>query len=114
LAFSRWRPDNRWNFVHANGKEKVTLTFQPYVSMNDYAGLAEALLAGAGIGELPPLVRPELVRDGRLVELVPRWRFQSFDLFVVHLGGPHIPRAVRVFKEFAAGEAPKLFPRLPV
>jgi len=28
--------------------------------MNDYAGLAPALLAGTGIGDLPPLVQPEL------------------------------------------------------
>jgi hypothetical protein len=31
----------------------------------------------------------------------------------VHLGNRHIPRPVRVFKEFAAQMAPKLFPRLP-
>ena len=113
LAFSHWRPENSWSFVHVNGQEKETLMFQPYLSVNDYAGLAPALLAGAGIGDLPPLVQPDLVRDGRLVEVMPQWRFRNVGLSVVHLGNRYIPRPVRVFKEFAAQMAPTLFPTLP-
>ena len=55
LSFSRWKPENRWSFANANGRDKQTLTFPPYFSMNDYAGLASALLAGVGVGELPLL-----------------------------------------------------------
>jgi hypothetical protein len=44
---------------------------------------------------------------------MPKWRFRTFDLSVVHLGNRHIPRSVRVFKEFAAQMAPTLFPGLP-
>jgi DNA-binding transcriptional LysR family regulator len=113
LAFSRWKPENSWIFVDANGKNKETLTFQPYLSMNDYAGLASALLAGVGIGELPPLVQPELLRNGRLVEVMPKWRFCTVDLSVVHLVSRYIPRPVRTFKEFAAQMAPTLLPELP-
>ena len=113
LAFSFWTPVNSWNFAHANGKKKETLTFQPFLSMNDYAGLATALLAGTGIGDLPPLVQPELLRDGRLVEVMPNWHFSIFHLWVVHLGNRYITRPVRVFKEFAAQMAPTLFPTLP-
>jgi DNA-binding transcriptional LysR family regulator len=113
LAFSHWKPETSWSFVHANGKDKETLSFQPYLSMNDFAGLAPALLAGGGIGDLPPVVQPELMRDGRLVEVMPEWRFRTFDLSVVHLGNLHMPRPVRVFREFAAQMAPTLFPTLP-
>jgi hypothetical protein len=59
------------------------------------------------------VVRPELMRDGRLVEAMPAWRFRAFDLSLVHLGNRHIPRPVRVFKEFAAQMAHTLFPVLP-
>lgn len=114
LAFSRWRPESRWTFVHATTKEKETLTFQPYLAMNDYAGLAEALLAGTGIGELPPLVRPGLVRSDRLIEVMAPWRFPTYDLNVVHPGSRNIPLAVRAFKDFAAQLAPRLFPGMPV
>jgi DNA-binding transcriptional LysR family regulator len=114
LAFSRWGPESRWIFAHVNGRDRETLNFDPYLSMNDYAGLAAALLAGAGIGELPPIVQPQLVRDGRLIEIMPKWRFRTLDLSVVHVGNRHIPRPVRVFKEFVAQMAPALFPTLPV
>ena len=113
LSFSHWKPDSSWTFIHRNGKDRETLTFQPYIAMNDFAGLAPALLAGGGIGELPPVVQPELVRQGRLVEVMPDWRFRTFDLSLVHLGNRHIPKPCRLFKEFATQMAPTLFPELP-
>jgi DNA-binding transcriptional LysR family regulator len=114
IAFSRWQPENRWTFFHANGKDTTTLRFQPYLSINDYAGIVPPLLAGVGIGELPPLVRPELLQKGQLVELMPKWRLRTFDLWLLHAGHRHPSRAVRVFTEFAARTVPKLFPKLPV
>ena len=77
------------------------------------AGLTPALLAGEGIGDLPPIVQPELVRDGRLVEVMPKWHFPTFDLSLVYLSNRLVPRPVRVFKEFAVQMAPTLFPTLP-
>jgi DNA-binding transcriptional LysR family regulator len=54
----------------------ATLTFQPHLAMNDFTGLTPALLACGGIGELPPVVQPDLVRTGRLVEVMPDWHFR--------------------------------------
>ena len=113
LAFSFWKPVNAWTFVHVNRKKKETLNFHPHLSMNDYAGLAVALLAGTGIGDLPPLVQPELVREGKLIEVMPKWHFRIFHLWIVHLGNHYMTRPVRVFKQFATQMGPKLFPRLP-
>ena len=113
LSFSHWRPTGSWTFIHKNGQGKETLTFQPFLSMNDYTGLAPALLAGSGIGDLPPVVQPELIRSGRLVEVMPDWRFQTFDLSLVHLGNRHISKPCRLFEKFARKLAPTLFPCLP-
>jgi DNA-binding transcriptional LysR family regulator len=114
IAFSYWRPENRWTFAHVNGKDEETVTFQPpHLSMNDFAGLTPALLAGGGIGDLPPIVQPELLREGRLVEVMPQWRFRTQDLSLVHLGNRNMPRPMRLFKEFAARMMPTLFQRLP-
>jgi DNA-binding transcriptional LysR family regulator len=110
----RGNPENSWRFGHVNGKDTETLSFQPHLSMNDYAGLATALLAGAGIGDLPPIVQPQLMRDGRLVEVMPKWHFGKLDLWMVHLGKRYVPRQVRVFKEFAIQMVPTLFPGLPI
>jgi DNA-binding transcriptional LysR family regulator len=112
LAFSFWEPVRKWHFIHANQRDRETLTFSPSLAMNDYAGLAAALLAGAGIGDLPPLVQPELLRSRRLVEVMPQWRFRDFDLSLVHMKDRHIPRALRLFKELAAKMVPAMFPAL--
>jgi DNA-binding transcriptional LysR family regulator len=113
LAFAYASTENSWTFHHVNGKDKETLSFLPHLSMNDFTGLASALVAGGGIGDLPPVVRPDLVRDGRLVEVMPDWRFRSYDLLMVHLGNRHITRTLRVFKEFSTYMIPTLFPDLP-
>ncbi len=113
LAFSFWRPENSWTFVDTRGKGRETITFQPHLTINEYSGLASALLADTGIGELPPIVQPALLREGRLVEIMPRWRLMTFHLSVVHLGNRFTPRTVRVFKEFAAQAVPPMFPNLP-
>lgn len=111
LSFSYWSPQNSWTFT--NGKKLENLPFQPHFAMNDYIGLANALAEGAGIGDLPPIVSPSLIKEGRLVEVMPAWRFRTVDLSVVHLGNRHIPRSVRMFKEFAIHMAHKLFEHLP-
>ena len=111
LAFSFWNPQNSWTFVY--GKKIETISFQPYLAMNDYAGLATALVSGAGIGELPPIVSPSLMKEGKLVEVIPKWHFQSVDISVLHLGNRNIPRPVRLFKEFAVQMSPSLFGDLP-
>ena len=80
--------------------------------MNDYAGVATALLAAGGIGDLPPIVRADLLRDGKLVEVMPAWRFPAQDLSLVHLSNRQAPRPVRLFKDFVVHMAPTLFPTL--
>ena len=64
LGFSFWRPETSWTFIDKNGVTE-TVSFTPFLAMNDYAGLASALLAGVGIGDLPPVVQPDLIRNGR-------------------------------------------------
>lgn len=113
LAFSFWKSETSWTFRHIDGTAQETVAFQPCMAMNDFAGLAAALLADAGIGNFPPVVQPELLRDGRLVEVMPDWRFRTLDLSLVHLGSRHLSKPVRLFKEFAAEMAPTLFPALP-
>jgi DNA-binding transcriptional LysR family regulator len=111
LAFAFWNPQNAWTFTRGTARE--TVTFHPHLAMNDYAGLASALIAGSGIGELPPIVAPQLLRSGKLVEVIPNWHFPVVDVSVVHLGNRHIARPVRLFKEFATQMAPELFKGLP-
>jgi hypothetical protein len=43
---------------------------------------------------------------------MPNWRFRTLDRSLVHLGNWHMPKAVRVFKEFAVQMAPTPFQNL--
>ena len=113
LSFARWKPRDRWIFEHADGIQKETLFFAPYLSMNDYAGLAPAILGGSGVGELPPVVLPGLSRKDLLVEVMPKWRFRTFDLWLLHLSNRNLSQAVRTFQEFAAKSTRTLFGSLP-
>jgi DNA-binding transcriptional LysR family regulator len=113
ITFSHWKPETSLTFVHVDGKRRETVTFAPYLSMNDFTGLTPALLAGEGIGYLPPVVQPELIREGRLVEVMPDWHLPTLDMSLVHLGNRLVARHVRVFKEFTAQMAPSIFPDLP-
>jgi hypothetical protein len=59
------------------------------------------------------VVQPDLVRSGRLIEVMPDGRFPTLDLSLVHLGNRHISKPCRLFKEIATQMAPTLFPSLP-
>lgn len=109
LAFSHWRPDYLWSFNPVSGGDASTIRFVPRLAMNDYTGLAWALAQGAGIGDLPPVVQPALLREGKLIEVMSAWRFPSQDLSMVHVGRRHVSRPVRMFKEFAEKHVPGLF-----
>jgi DNA-binding transcriptional LysR family regulator len=113
ITFEYWKAETSLSFVHVNGRDRETVTFVPYLSMNDFTGLTPALMAGEGIGFLPPVVQPELIREGRLVEVMPHWHLPTLDMSLVHLGNRLVARHVRVFKEFAVQMAPAIFPDLP-
>jgi DNA-binding transcriptional LysR family regulator len=113
LAFSFWKPHFTWTFTEGGGRQE-TLAFLPSIAINDYSGLVVTLLEGAGIGELPPIVRPDHMRSGRLVEVMRQWHLPVLNLTIAHLRDRPVSRPVRLFKEFAGDLVPKLFPDLPV
>lgn len=112
LAFSYSTGEHNWTFW--KGQSSQTIRFQPQFAMNDYAGLAMALALGSGIGDLPPIVRPDFFESGKLVEVMPEWTLRAETLSMVHLGKRHIPRPVRLFRDFASQAAPSMFAALPV
>lgn len=111
LSFAFSANEHSWTF--RKGEKSETIRFQPHFAMNDYVGLASALVSGSGIGDLPPIVRPDLLQSGKLVEVMPDWKFGTGPLSMIHLGNRHIPRPVHLFKEFAGQMAISLFPELP-
>lgn len=112
LAFGSTVAAHRWSF--SRGGETELVEVEPVLAMNDYAGLAQALADGNGIGDLPPIVRPDLLSSASLIELMPEWRLQTETLSMVRLGNRHVPKALRAFIDFASARARQMFVDLPV
>jgi DNA-binding transcriptional LysR family regulator len=112
VAYASWNEHSTWSFDRAAGGETESLNFQPHLSINDYSEMAFLLLSGAGIGELSPMAQPDLLRSGRLVEVMPQWRFLPVNLSIVHIGNQYVSRAARLFKELAAELIPAQVPKL--
>ena len=88
IAFSFFPTDATWLLYNADNK-KESVVFQPTLSMNDYSGISTALVSGIGIGDLPPIVAPDLIRCGKLVEVMTGWRLRPDKLSLVHTGDRH-------------------------
>ena len=114
LAFSHFRAEHRWTFTHTDGGREQVVSFHPHLAINDFTGVTSGLLAGIGVGDLSPLVQPDLLRSRKLIPVMPDWQFPKFDLSLVHLANRHLPRQVRAFKDAALTMAPEIFPDLPV
>jgi DNA-binding transcriptional LysR family regulator len=113
IAFSFFPNDATWAVLYNADNKKQSVVFQLALSMSDYADISTALASGIGIGDLPPIVAPDLIRSGKLVEVMPDWRLRPEKLSLVHTGDRHMARPVRLFKDFVVQLAPKLFPDLP-
>ena len=113
LAFAFPGVESTWTLSKVGGSSREVLRFRPHVAISDYAGLASIMLADGGIGDLPPVVQPDLMRDGRLVEVLPGWTLPVFDLCLVHPAHRSPSRAMQAFKDFAADTVPTLFSQLP-
>lgn len=113
LAFAFPGHESSWSLTELGKAGREVLRFRPHVAISDYAGLTSIMLADGGIGDLPPVVQPDLMRTGRLVEVLPRWRLPVFDLCLVHPAHRGPSPSMRAFKDFAGDTVPKLFPELP-
>ena len=109
IDFSLPTSQNTWSFSRISNGQKESIDFEPHLAINDYSQIAALLATGAGIGELPPMVHPELLRERRLVEVMPQWRCQPVEISIVHLGSRYESRAVRIFKEMSVEMIPALY-----
>lgn len=79
------------------------VTFEPDLSINDYAALKATIARGLGIGELPGILCDSELRAGRLLEVLPDWQFPEITLYAVHTGHPGLSRLARLFLDVVGG-----------
>jgi DNA-binding transcriptional LysR family regulator len=101
---------DRWKLKNAAG-EAAEILHEPRLSASEWRLLREAALSGLGIALLPEYACRELLRDGRLVQILPDWTTPEGVLHVVFPSRRGLLPSVRAVIDFAA-EA--LSPRSPV
>ena len=87
-----------WDFWR--GERVITVDVSGQLVVNDVATALGVCLAGDGIAQLMELGTRELVREGKLVELFPRWQDELFPLHVYHPSRHLPPAKVRAFLDF--------------
>lgn len=90
----------RWPF-RERGR---AVAFEPRgrIAANDVGLLREAAVAGQGVTVLPSYLVATDLREGRLVELLPRARLPRLDVFALLPSRRHVPRKARVFVDALA------------
>lgn len=87
-----------WNLVGPDGEEVVEV--QGPISADDFAFVARAAIAGAGIALLPVTVAADAVRRGELESLLHLYRVAGGPLHVVLPSSIFVPSRVALLRDF--------------
>lgn len=106
LGFAKWFGDVSWKLSDAT--EVQRLTVQLSVGMNDYAGILQAAVAGMGVAEIPSILCRRELLEGRLVAVMPAWRFDEVDLSAYYLTRRHPSRMVELFLDHCSAHMERI------
>jgi DNA-binding transcriptional LysR family regulator len=85
---------------YAEGDETAFTEIPARFATNDVDAEASAVLAGVGIGQIPNYIAAPLMRDGRLVHLLPKHISARIGLYVYYPQRAQLPQKVRRFIDF--------------
>jgi len=89
-----------WEFHR--GRKRLRIKVNGRLVVNDVATAVGVCLGGYGIAQPMELSVGELLRDGSLVELFPRWQDERFPVYVYHPSRALAPAKLRAFLDFIA------------
>lgn len=98
IAFSRWEKPIHW--VLNSKEETAHINPEPSFVLNDYAGVLQGVIDGLGISEVPGFICERELNAGRLIEILPEWRFAGIKVAAVYPSNKNLSPLVRSFKEF--------------
>lgn len=91
-----------WNdgFEYFDGHRYVTVPMKGVVSVNNAENFLTACLAGFGIIQVPEAPVRKLLRERRLIEVLPRLRAEPMPVHIVYPHRRHLPQRVVVFMDW--------------
>jgi DNA-binding transcriptional LysR family regulator len=84
----------------SSGDEKVQLNPEPHFVINDYAAVRQGVMDGLGISEVPSVICEAALRERRLIEVLPAWRFAAIKVAATYPSNRYLSPLVRAFKDF--------------
>jgi LysR family transcriptional regulator for bpeEF and oprC len=82
--------------------ERIEIAGRYQVAVNEVNALAEAVLAGLGIGQMGAFGLGPHLNSGALVHVLPDWKADSIPIYVVYPPNRHLSAKVRAFVDWAA------------
>jgi DNA-binding transcriptional LysR family regulator len=98
ISFSGLRTGNLWQF--ARQRQRRSVRIDPVLSCNDAQATRDAILAGVGIGIQGDYLADELVKKGRLVEVLTEWPLSTSPIHLLWLPGADRMPATRSLIDF--------------
>ncbi|MBD2784109.1 LysR family transcriptional regulator [Xenorhabdus sp. DI] len=95
--------DSRWKF--SQGNKIATVNIHGRYAANHTGVRLDAVLQHIGIGSLPYFTAKSALQQGRLVQVLPDWNFNTNytgELWILYPPTRHLPPKLRVFIEFLA------------
>lgn len=82
--------------------EQIAIPVSGNLSANEVTVLREAAVAGAGIAMQPAYAVQQLIREGKLVALLPQYRPDEMTIYAVYASRKHMPAILRTLIDFLA------------
>lgn len=97
--------------LHGPRRKRVTIAMRAQVRVNDSTTQRSLLLAGVGVGMQPLLLVGEALRNGDLVQVLPRYRISPVEIFILLPTRKHIPLRTRLLIQGLQERIRSLTPR---
>lgn len=100
-------PLDRWQFTGPDGQEMVTLKTSPFL-VNSAEAMKTAIASGMGVGILPIYSAIAGLREGTLVRVLPRYRFQELNLYAVYPSRQYLDAKIKTWVEYLRSTLPEI------
>jgi DNA-binding transcriptional LysR family regulator len=101
LAYTYWLAGDEWRFKRKN-EEIAVHAGEASLRCNNGDAVAEAAAEGAGIALQPNFIVGPLIRQGRLIEILPGWRASEFGVYAVYPESQFVPAKSRALMDHLA------------
>jgi LysR family transcriptional regulator for bpeEF and oprC len=89
-----------WEFERAG--QKIELTLDGVLAVNDQDGNIIAGLMGIGIAKVANYMARPYLESGRLVQVLTDWRAEQFPISVMYAQSRHLSAKLRIFVDWVS------------